>query len=158
MTGWRLGAAIAPLQIAEVIAKLNTNDESCTAHFVQWAGLEGITGDPAGPVALRDVLRGRRDAAVDATNAIPGIHTARPDATFYLFANVTEAMQAKGFSDVSEFATAALHNTGVSFCTRRHFGRPQPGEVQQYIRLAYSGISAEDIAEGLGLLRGWIAA
>ena len=109
-------------------------------------------------MALRDVLRGRRDAAVDATNAIPGIHTARPDATFYLFANVTEAMQAKGFSDVSEFATAALHNTGVSFCTRRHFGRPQPGEVQQYIRLAYSGISAEDIAEGLGLLRGWIAA
>jgi aspartate/methionine/tyrosine aminotransferase len=158
MTGWRLGAAIAPVQIADVIAKLNTNDESCTAHFVQWAGLEGVTGDPSGPVALRDVLCSRRDAAVDATNAIPGIHTARPDATFYLFANVTEAMQTKGFSDVSAFATAALHNTGVSFCTRRHFGRPQPGEVQQYIRLAYSGISAEDIAQGLGLLRDWVTA
>ena len=96
MTGWRLGAAIAPVQIADVIAKLNTNDESCTAHFVQWAGLEGIIGDQSGPQALRDVLRVRRDAAVDATNAIPGMHTARPDATFYLFANVTEAMQAQG--------------------------------------------------------------
>jgi aspartate/methionine/tyrosine aminotransferase len=158
MTGWRLGAAIAPVQIADVIAKLNTNDESCTAHFVQWAGLEGVIGDQSGPAALREVLRGRRDAAVDAANAIPGIHTARPDATFYLFANVTEAMQAKGFTDVSEFATAALHHTGVSFCTRRHFGRPQPGEVQQYIRLAYSGISAEDITEGLGLLREWVEA
>ena len=157
MTGWRLGAAIAPVAIAEQIAKLNTNDESCTAHFVQWAGVEGVTGDQSGPKALVDAMRIRRDAAVDGVNAIPGMHTARPEATFYLFCNVTQAMAAKGFTDVAEFATAALHNTGVSFCTRRHFGRPQPGEVEQYIRLAYSGISAEDITEGLGLLRQWIA-
>ncbi|MFN8021009.1 MAG: aminotransferase class I/II-fold pyridoxal phosphate-dependent enzyme [Acidimicrobiales bacterium] len=156
MTGWRLGAAIAPLPIAEQIAKLNTNDESCTAHFVQWAGVEGITGDQSGPKALVDVLRTRRDAAVDGVNAIPGMHTARPDATFYLFVNVTGAMQAKGFDDVAEFATAALHHTGVSFCTRRHFGRPQPGETEQYIRLAYSGISDTDITEALGLLGDWI--
>ncbi|MFZ4811987.1 MAG: pyridoxal phosphate-dependent aminotransferase [Ilumatobacteraceae bacterium] len=157
MTGWRLGAAIAPLPVAEQIAKLNTNDESCTAHFVQWAGVEGITGDQSGPKALVDAMRIRRDATVDGVNAIPGIHTARPEATFYLFCNVTEAMHAKGFTDVGEFATAALHHTGVSFCTRRHFGRPQPGEVEQYIRLAYSGISADDITEGLGLLREWIS-
>ena len=156
MTGWRLGAAIGPTAIAEQIAKLNTNDESCTAHFVQWAGVEGITGDQSGPKALVDAMRIRRDAAVDGVNAIPGMHTARPEATFYLFCNVTQAMAAKGFTDVAEFATAALHNTGVSFCTRRHFGRPQPGEVEQYIRLAYSGISAEDITEGLGLLKTWI--
>jgi aspartate/methionine/tyrosine aminotransferase len=158
MTGWRLGAAIAPLAVAEQIAKLNTNDESCTAHFVQWAGVEGITGDQSGPAALRDVLRVRRDAAVDGVNAIPGMHTARPDATFYLFVNVTEAMAAKGFTDVANFAAAALHQTGVSFCTRRHFGRPQPDEEQQYIRLAYSGISDADITEALGLLGQWVTA
>jgi aspartate/methionine/tyrosine aminotransferase len=158
MTGWRLGAAIAPLEVAEQIAKLNTNDESCTAHFVQWAGVEGITGDQSGPAALRDVLRVRRDAAVDGVNAIRGMHTARPDATFSLFVNVTEAMAAKGFTDVANFATAALHQTGVSFCTRRHFGRPQPGEEQQYIRLAYSGISDADITEALGLLGQWVTA
>jgi aspartate/methionine/tyrosine aminotransferase len=157
MTGWRLGAAIAPVAIAEQIAKLNTNDESCTAHFVQWAGVEGITGDQSGPKALVDAMRIRRDATVDGVNAIPGMHTARPEATFYLFCNVTQAMATKGFTDVAEFATAALHHTGVSFCTRRHFGRPQPGEVEQYIRLAYSGISAEDITEGLGLLSQWVA-
>jgi aspartate/methionine/tyrosine aminotransferase len=157
MTGWRLGAAIAPVAIAEQIAKLNTNDESCTAHFVQWAGVEGITGDQSGPKALVDAMRIRRDATVDGVNAIPGMHTARPEATFYLFCNVTQAMATKGFTDVAEFATAALHHTGVSFCTRRHFGRPQPGEVEQYIRLAYSGISAEDITEGLGLLGQWVA-
>jgi aspartate/methionine/tyrosine aminotransferase len=125
---------------------------------VQWAGVEGITGDQSGPAALRDVLRVRRDAAVDGVNAIPGMHTARPDATFYLFVNVTEAMAAKGFTDVANFAAAALHQTGVSFCTRRHFGRPQPDEEQQYIRLAYSGISDADITEALGLLGQWVTA
>ena len=61
-----------------------------------------------------------------------------------------------GFHDVGEFATAALHNTGVSFCTRRHFGRPQPGEVEQFVRFAYSGLSVDDIEEGLSGLRRWI--
>ena len=157
MTGWRLGAAVAPVPVAEMIAKLNTNDESCTAHFVQWAGLEGITGDQSGPAALVDAMRIRRDAAVAGVNAIEGMHTARPEATFYLFVNVTGAMQRKGFTDVSSFATAALHHTGVSFCTRRHFGRPQPGETEQYIRLAYSGIDTADITAGLGLLGEWVS-
>ena len=67
-------------------------------------------------------------------------------------------MNKMGFTDVADFATAALHNTGVSFCTRRHFGRPQANEDQQYIRLAYSGISVEDIADGLGKLASWIGA
>ncbi len=156
MTGWRLGAAIAPVAVAEQIAKLNTNDESCTAHFVQWAGVEGIIGDQSGPKALVDALRVRRDAAVDGVNAIPGMHTARPDATFYLFVNVTGAMAARGFTDVADFATAALHETGVSFCTRRHFGRPQPGEVEQYIRLAYSGIAESDITRALDTLGQWV--
>ena len=157
MTGWRLGAAVAPVPVAEMIAKLNTNDESCTAHFVQWAGLEGITGDQSGPAALVDAMRIHRDAAVAGVNAIEGMHTARPEATFYLFVNVTGAMQRKGFTDVSSFATAALHHTGVSFCTRRHFGRPQPGETEQYIRLAYSGIDTADITAGLTLLGEWVS-
>jgi aspartate/methionine/tyrosine aminotransferase len=156
MTGWRLGAAVAPKHIADVIAKINTNDESCTAHFVQWAGVAALTGDPAPSAAMVDVLRARRDAAVDAVNAIPGFHTARPEATFYLFVNVTGAMDALGYADVAAFADAALKHSGVSFCTRRHFGRPQPGETEQYIRLAYSGISKSDILEGLGLLRDWV--
>jgi aspartate/methionine/tyrosine aminotransferase len=158
MTGWRLGAAIAPLHIADAIAKLNTNDESCTTHFVQHAGVEGIRGDQTEALAMIDVLRARRDAAVDLLQSTKGIIVPRPEATFYLFADVTSSMKNMGFTDVAEFATAALHNTGVSFCTRRHFGRPQAGETQNYVRFAYSGINTEEITEGLGNLKSWIEA
>ena len=155
MTGWRLGCAAAPVSVAAQLAKLNTNDESCTTHFVQEAGVEALL-DPSGAADLLAELRRRRDAAVSALADVPGLHCATPNATFYLFPNVTEAMAAKGFDDVSEFATEALHRTGVSFCTRRHFGRPQPGEDEQYIRFAYSGISVDDISEGIGRLAAWI--
>ncbi len=156
MTGWRLGAAIGPQDIADTIAKLNTNDESCTTHFVQWAGVEGIRGDQTEARAMLDVLVDRRDSAVAGVNAIPGMSIAAPEATFYLFPDVTDAMGLVGATDLAAFAEQALHATGVSFCTRRHFGRPQPGEDRQYVRFAYSGISTADISEGLGLLQQWI--
>jgi len=155
MTGWRLGCAVAPVHVAEMIAKLNTNDESCTTHFVQAAGVEAIT-NPEGAAPMLAELQRRRDAAVAGLAPIEGINCAPPDATFYLFPNVTAAMGSMGLTDVGEFATAALHNTGVSFCTRRHFGRPQPGESEHYIRLAYSGISVADIEEGLAKLGAWV--
>jgi aspartate/methionine/tyrosine aminotransferase len=158
MTGWRLGAAIAPLDIAESITKLNTNDESCTTHFVQAAGVAGLTGPDEGPKAILDELRRRRDAAWAELAQIEGVVCPKPEATFYLFPNVTELMGRLGFDEVGEFATAALHHTGVSFCTRKHFGRPQPGEADHFVRFAYSGLPVDDIHEGLAALRAWVTA
>jgi aspartate/methionine/tyrosine aminotransferase len=158
MTGWRLGAAIGPDELIAQIVKINTNDESCTTHFVQEAGIEALQGDQSGAKAILAELERRRDAAVAELQAVKGIVIAKPDSTFYLFPNVTDAMDALGFTDVTAFADAALRATGVSFCTRRHFGRPLPGETEQYVRFAYSGISVDDIREGLGKLREWVEA
>ncbi|MEP7115508.1 MAG: aminotransferase class I/II-fold pyridoxal phosphate-dependent enzyme [Ilumatobacteraceae bacterium] len=158
MTGWRLGAAVGPDELIAQITKINTNDESCTTHFVQAAGVEALQGDQSGAQAILAELERRRDAAVEQLQTISGFVVAKPDSTFYLFPNVTDAMDALGFSDVAEFADAALRATGVSFCTRRHFGRPLPGETEQYVRFAYSGISVDDIQLGVSKLREWIEA
>jgi aspartate/methionine/tyrosine aminotransferase len=157
MTGWRLGAAIAPKEIADVIAKLNTNDESCTTHFVQYGGVEAVTGDQSGAPVMLNTLKQRRDTALDLLRQMPGVKVHTPEAGFYLFPDVTEAMANKGITDLGDFAQQALHSTGVSFCTRRHFGRPQEGETEQYIRLAFSGIDNSDISDGLKLMGEWIA-
>ena len=157
MTGWRLGAAIAPTELANQIAKLNTNDESCTTHFVQYGGVEGVRGDQSAIPKMLNTLKERRDVAVSMLNAMPGVSCHSPEAAFYLFPDVTEAMERKGIDDLAEFAEQALHATGVSFCTRRHFGRPQPGENRNYVRFAFSGINKEDVREGMDLLGNWIA-
>jgi len=158
MTGWRLGASVGPKEIVDVIAKINVNDESCSNHFIQYGALAGLEGDQTEVQAILDTLHARRDAAIDALNAIDGIHTFRPNATFYLFPNVTEVMKRKGMTDYEVFRRAALHATGVSFTTRLHFGREIPGEPNQYIRFAYSGIDVPDIQESLALFKDWAEA
>lgn len=154
MTGWRLGCAAGPEPVIAQIAKLNTNDESCTTHFVQVAGVEALR-NPQGAAPILAELQRRRDAAIEALEQVPGLKVARPDATFYLFPNVTGLVRHKGYKDVAELATAALHETGVSFCTRHHFGTRQADETEHYIRLAYSGISVEMITEGIGRFAEW---
>lgn len=156
MTGWRLGAAIGPKEIIDVITKINVNDESCSNHFIQWAALEGLTGDQSRAAEILGILKERRDVAVEILNSIDGVHCFSPNATFYLFPNVTGAMNKKGLTDYDDFRKSVLAETGVSFCTRLHFGRPLPGEENRYIRLAYSGIDAAEIKEGLGKFKAFI--
>ena len=156
MTGWRLGAAIGPKEVVEVIAKLNVNDESCSNHFIQWGALEGLTGDQSGPQKILSTLQERRDVAVDILNSIEGVFCYLPNATFYLFPRVTGAMAKKGITSYPAFAEAMLTEIGVSVCTRLHFGRELEGEDDRYIRLAYSGIDVDQIEEGLGKLKKWI--
>jgi aspartate/methionine/tyrosine aminotransferase len=153
MTGWRLGAAVGPKALIDVIAKLNVNDESCSNHFIQYGAIEALTGDQSGCRRIIDTLRTRRDKCVELLSTIPGVRCFKPEATFYLFPNVTELMKRKGLNDYDAFRVTCLEKTGVSFCTRRHFGRPLKGEKDMYIRLAYSGIDVADIEEGLNRLK-----
>jgi len=81
----------------------------------------------------------------------------KPHATFYLWPNVTEAMARVKLPGYEDFRKTVLRQTGVSFCSRVHFGRPLPGEEQKYIRFAYSGIDVPDIEEGLQLFKDFIA-
>ena len=158
MTGWRLGAAIGPKPVIEIINKLNTNIESCTAHFIQRAMVDAIEGDTSGPDAILATLKARRDAAVAGLNAIDGISIAAPRSTFYLFPNVTSIMERKQMTDVNQLMDGALTEADVSFCTRKHFGRPAAGESAQYIRFAYSGIDEDDIRLGMARLKSYFEA
>lgn len=156
MTGWRLGAAIGPKEIVDRISRLNTNEESCTAQFVQWAGVEAINGDQSGAHELVRVLRTRRDATIAGIQAISGMRVHTPNTAFYVFPEVSETMARTGHDDLAKFASDALHNSGMSFCTRRHFGRPSTDEKGNYIRLAYSGIDNSQIDKGLSRLAEWV--
>ena len=155
MTGWRVGGSIGPKDIIKRIAKFNVNAESCTTHFIQNAMVEALNGDQSGSIEILKILKSRRDAAVKGLNAIDGIDILTPRTTFYLFPNVTKIMKRKGLLNIEDLQNNALTKANVSFCTREHFGRAQNDEADSYIRLAYSGISNEDIEEGLIALKNY---
>jgi aspartate/methionine/tyrosine aminotransferase len=153
MTGWRLGAAVGPKPVIDVISRLNVNQESCTTHFVQYAGLEALRGDQSGVHAILRTLEERRDTLAALLRTISGVTVRVPDVTFYLFPDITAPFRRRGCPDSQAFRLDALKSTGVSFCSRDHFGERQPGEDREYIRLAYSGIDSARIREGLARLK-----
>ena len=156
MTGWRIGASIGPVPVIKHMARFNVNDESCTNHFIQHALASMFNEKVDYGKAILDTLTRRRDLCLEKLNSIDGINVPIPNSTFYLFPNVTEIMRRKGYKNLEKFRTDAMKSTGVSFCTREHFGSPHQNEEQKYIRLAYSGINRQDISIGLDRFITWI--
>ena len=152
MTGWRLGYGVMKKELAEQIAKLMTNSNSCTCTFTQIAGIEALEGPQDEAEKMKEEFRKRRDAIVDGLNSIPGIRCLRPKGAFYVFPNVTEVCKKKGFADSKELQNYLLYKAHVAVLGRTCFGERNEGEEEEYIRLSYA-TSLEDIQKGLERIR-----
>ncbi len=139
MTGWRLGFGVMPADLAEQVAKLQTNCASCTASFTQIAGAEALTGPQDAAQAMVAEFKTRRDLLVDGLNAIEGITCLRPNGAFYVFPNI------KGLGLCSKEAeTKLLNEFGVAALAGTSFGEFGEG----YLRFSYAN-SQENIRKAL---------
>ncbi|MEL7566251.1 MAG: pyridoxal phosphate-dependent aminotransferase [Dehalobacterium sp.] len=129
MTGWRLGYGIMHEDIAAKMTQLLINSNSCTAHFVQMAGVEAINGPQDGVDAMVKEFKHRRDVIVNGLNSIKGIRCLKPDGAFYAFPNVTETGLKSG-----DLARYLLQEAGVALLDGASFGRAGAG----YLRLSYA--------------------
>ena len=152
MTGWRLGYGVMNEKLAETVARLETNSESCTATFTQWAGIEALTGPQDRAEAMAAEFRRRRDLIVEGLNKIEGIACCKPGGAFYVYPNVTGACKRLGLADSREFQRYLLYEAGVAVLARTCFGKRNQGEDQEYVRLSYA-TSTEQIQEGLARIK-----
>jgi aspartate aminotransferase len=152
MTGWRLGFGVMPEELAQVQARIETNLNSCTATFTQWAGVEALNGDQSESRAMIAELEKRRHVIVEGLRSIPGFACIMPHGAFYAFPNVTEACHMLGMSDAKELQTHILYEGNVAVLPRTSFGRLNVGEAEQYVRFSYAS-SLEDIEKGLARIR-----
>lgn len=144
MTGWRLGYAAMPVALAEQIAKLQTNSNSCTATFIQKAGMEAITGPQDESRKMMAEFKARRDIIVDGLNEIPGFNCLKPKGSFYVFPNTTgTGMKSK------ELEEHLLEKGGVAALSGTSFGKYGEG----YVRFSYAN-SQENIRKALEKIKG----
>jgi aspartate aminotransferase len=88
MSGWRLGFAVASVEVADVIGKMINTTLSCTPPIVQLAGTAALRRDGQ---ERDEVMRKFRDKVIlltEGLNRIAGFSTLAPTATFYVFPNV----------------------------------------------------------------------
>jgi len=127
MTGWRLGYAGMRADLAEQVAKLQTNSNSCTASFIQMAGIAAYDGPQDESEAMMAAFEERRDIMVAGLNELPGVSCLSPAGAFYVFPNVT----ATGI-DSRELAKRCLEEAGVAVLSGTAFGAWGDG----YLRLS----------------------
>ena len=89
MTGWRLGYGIMRADLAQQVALLMINSNSCTASFSQVAAIEALRGDQSPVDRMLEEFRRRRGVIVDGLNRIPGFRCPQPQGAFYAFPNIT---------------------------------------------------------------------
>ena len=145
MTGWRLGYGVMRTDLAQQVARLMTNANSCTASFTQLAGIEAICGDQTSVDRMRAEFQGRRDAFVAGLNRIKGFSCRMPKGAFYAFPNITRTgWQSK------RLAEALLEQAGVACLSGSSFGSFGEG----YLRFSVAN-SPENLNQALKQIDEW---
>ncbi len=139
MTGWRLGYGVMPAPLADHVARLMVNSNSCTASFTQLAGIAALQGDQTPVAAMVAEFKRRRDLIVDGLNALPGVSCRSPKGAFYVFPNIKALKRPS-----AQVAEAILTEAGVAVLAGQAFGEYGEG----YLRLSYAN-SAENIRKAL---------
>ncbi|MEQ1946503.1 MAG: pyridoxal phosphate-dependent aminotransferase [Bryobacteraceae bacterium] len=143
MTGWRLGYGVMPVWLVNAINLLMVNSNSCTASFVQRAGIAALEGPQDCVDAMVAEFRRRRDAIHKGLNEVPGFRCPLPAGAFYAFANV------EGTGRTSkEIADILLNEAGVACLNGGSFGKHGEG----YVRFSYAN-SLENIQEAVARIR-----
>jgi aspartate/methionine/tyrosine aminotransferase len=133
MTGWRLGYGVMPVPLAEHLTRLMVNSASCTASFVQLAGIAALQGDHAPVARMVAEFRRRRDLIVEGLNRLPGVRCASPRGAFYVFPNVSGTGRPS-----AEVAERLLTEAGVAVLSGTAFGVHGEG----FLRLSYANSEA----------------
>ena len=89
MSGWRLGFAVASVEVAEVIGKMINTTLSCTPPIVQLAGTAALKRDKKERDEVMLKFREKVVLLTEGLNSIAGFRALDPTATFYVFPNVT---------------------------------------------------------------------
>ncbi len=141
MTGFRVGWAVAPRKLVEIMLNIQAQTTSCTSLILQ-AGAEGaLTGMQSVIESLRLAIENNRNVVMDELRGFRGVRVTRPEGTFYCLPD----FRAYTHNSV-ELSNFLLHKALVVTVPGSEFG------MEGHIRLSYSG-SVKDVTEGIGRIK-----
>ncbi|MGN8647044.1 pyridoxal phosphate-dependent aminotransferase [Gracilibacillus sp. HCP3S3_G5_1] len=140
MTGWRIGYAIGSKQMIKAMSNLASHSTSNPTSIAQVAAEAAYKGTQQPVSEMREAFGERLEKLYEWLVAIPGIECVKPKGAFYLFPNVSKAVEMNGFKTVDEWVTALLEEEKVAVVPGSGFGAPNN------VRLSYA-ISLEQLEE-----------
>ncbi len=143
MTGFRIGWAVAPKQLMEVMRDIQGHQTSGPSALLQWAAVGALKGIQSSVESLRLTLENNRNVMIDRLRAFDGVHVTKPDGTFYCFADFSNYEK-----DSEKLCERLLEKVRVVTVPGKDFG------LEGYLRLSYCG-SIKDVTEGIERIK-WV--
>jgi aspartate aminotransferase len=137
MTGWRLGYAVAPIEIIRQMSTVQQHSVSQAATFAMWGAVAALKGDQRCVEEMRTEFDRRRKYIITELNLM-GYDTAPADGAFYAFVKVS--------GDDIEVADRWLEQGHVAATPGSAFYAPG------WIRLSYA-TSMDKLREAMGRIR-----
>ena len=144
MTGWRVGAALAPPHIARAMAALQSHTTTGANHPAQWAAATAFTDERVEEDVQKMVaaFRRRRDYLVERFRTeMPGIEFVEPHGAFYFFFRVDGIREGDPIGGAA-FCEQLMQKEGVALVPGAAFGD------DRWVRMSYA-VSDHDLESAL---------
>lgn len=82
MTGWRIGWAVAPSEVAKAMGSLQSHSTSNPTSFAQWGALAALEGSQDAVEEMRREFEARRDLICSLADQIPASAITGPRVRF----------------------------------------------------------------------------
>jgi aspartate aminotransferase len=141
MTGWRLGYAAAPIEVAKAMANFQDQVTSNANSISQKAAIKALTLRPSAVEDMRSEYENRRNLVVRLIQDIPNVSVNMPKGAFYVMMNVSSYLGGR-FATDCDLAEHILDNARVATV---------PGSVFEgggHIRLSYAA-SRQDLTNAI---------
>jgi aspartate aminotransferase len=139
MTGWRIGAALAPPHLTKAMAALQSHTTTGANHPAQWAAATAFTDERIDAEVTKMVaaFRRRRDYLVERfRREAPGIEFVEPHGAFYFFFRV-DGIREKDPVTGTSFCEQLMRQEGVALVPGGAFAD------DRWVRLSYAVSDAE---------------
>lgn len=125
MTGWRIGWATGPKEIVHAMGAYQSQTVGSSSSIAQEAAVAAINGCRDDVAATRKELRTRAAHAYEVFSSITGFKVLKPDAAFYLWIDVSEAIKVAKIKDADELARRLIEEQKVVVVPGTEFGDDQ---------------------------------
>ena len=142
MTGWRIGYCGGPADVIGAMKKVQSQSTSNPSSISQAATIAALNGSKDEIYTMVEQYKIRHDYLCSALNAIEGFKTSPGTGAFYLFPDVKNVIEKKGFSDDVELSEYLIESANVAVVPGSAFGS------KGYIRLSYA-TSLDNIKEAV---------
>jgi aspartate aminotransferase len=142
MTGFRVGWAVAPRKLVEIMTNVQSQTTTCVSPVMQAAAEGALTGMQSIVESLRLSIQNNRDVLMQELQSFTDVHCVKPQGTFYALPDFKAYCRNSVAKNSVELCQFLLKKALVVTVPGKEFG------LDGHLRLSFAG-TVKEIMEGV---------